>query len=426
MAFGAADLSIKPPRQDVEMRVSLSGGVFVLAALFLWSLVLQAPLRFGLGYLYLDVFIYLPKLLMLAAVVLLPWLRFRASAPALVISGLAALYLLWGAVNLSSPVQAAFGLWVLVPLLFGLWAGAVTQIAQWRRLFCLLFVTAATGVLLDPFLDYPWSGQALELLGKSIEMSRQWTAFGLERYAGFARASFNAASQLLIFGVMLVVLIHRRLAKLLVWLVAGAGIAMTTSKGPLGAWLLLSLYFAGGVLSRWPRYWMQLWLVVLTIALLAMILLPLSTLWIRYDPSFQGHASKFLFASFGDRLTWMWPDSLRLLDLNGSWHWWVGRGLGGIGGAQQYFESERYLAADNLFVYVAVYVGLPMSLLLFIAMWWRIVRLILSRDMEAWRLPVLLALIVYGAVVNEVEEGLLALFLGLALSARDMKTKGRP
>ncbi len=426
MASIPADLPAAPARQTIGLRMSLSRAVFLLAALFLWSLVLEGPLRYGLARLHLETLIYLPKLLMLAAVVALPLLRLQASAPALVVTGLAGLYLLWGVVNLPSPAQAAFGLWVLVPLLFGLWAGSIIHIEQWRRLFVLLFVVTALGVFLNPLLTYPWSGQTIDLLGKSIEVSRQWGAFGLERYAGFARASFNTAAQLLLSGVMLVVLLRHKGLKLLVWLVAGAGIALTTSKGPLGAWLLLTLYFAGGALLRWPRYWLQLWLVALTLGLLAMILLPLSTLWIHYDPNLHGYVSKFLFASFGERLNWMWPDSLRLLDLNGAWHWWTGRGLGGIGAAQQYFEPVHYLAADNLFVYVTVDVGLPMALLLFVALWRRVVRLSLSHEALAWRLPMVLALVAYGVVVNEIEAGSLALFWGLALSAHEIKVNRRP
>ncbi|WP_414041111.1 hypothetical protein ACJU26_03195 [Acidithiobacillus sp. M4-SHS-6] len=425
MASVPTDLPVAPPREGIGACVSVSRVVFVLAALFLWLLVLQAPLRYGLARVHLEALIYLPKLLMLAAVVVLPFLRSRASMPALAISGLAVLYLLWGMVNLSSPAQAAFGFWVLVPLLFGLWAGSIIRIEQWRHLFAMLFVVSVLGVFLNPLLHYPWSGQTLDLLGKSIKVSRQWSAFGLDRYAGFARASFSAAAQLLLFGVMLVVLLQRRGVKLLVWLVAGAGIALTTTKGPLGAWLLLSMYFAGGALLRWPRYWLQLWLVALTFALLAMILLPLSTLWIQYDPTLHGYASKFLFASFGDRLNWMWPDSLHLLNLNGAWHWWTGRGLGGIGAAQQYFEPARYLAADNLFVYVTVYVGLPMALLLFVGLWWRVMRLSLSHEALAWRLPVILGLVAYGVVVNEIEASLLALFWGLALSAHGVKVDWR-
>ena len=398
-------------------RLNLRSLVYALAGLFLWFVVLNAPLRYGLALLHLDALVYLPKLLLFMAVLLLPLLRPRASPAAWLLTGLVLIYLLWGMVNLHTPLQALFGLWVLVPLLFGLWAGPVVSVEQWRRLFVVVFVVAAAGVFLNPLIHYPWSGQSLTLLNTRIQVSRQWTAFGVERYAGFARASFNAASQLLLFGVMLVVLLKRRGIKLLVWLVAGVGIALTTSKGPLGAWLLVSIYFAGGGLLRWPRYWIQLWLVALVFILLAMILFPLSAVWIHYDPALHSFAGKFLFSSFGDRLNRMWPDSLRLLDLGGGWHWWVGRGLGGIGAAQQYFEPAHYLAADNLFVYVTVYVGFPVALFLFGALGLRIVCMGLRRDAASWRLPMMLVLVAYGVVVNEIEGSVLALFLGLALAA---------
>lgn len=59
--------------------------------------------------LHLDALVYLPKLLLLAAVALLPLLRQRASPPALMVTGIADLYLVWGAVSLPSSAQAAFG-----------------------------------------------------------------------------------------------------------------------------------------------------------------------------------------------------------------------------------------------------------------------------------------------------------------------------
>ena len=206
----------------------LSDVVYVVAALFLWSMLLDTLLRYGLSLLHLQALIYLPKLLLLPAVVLLPLLRPRASLSALVVAALVALFLVWVTMDLPSPVQAAFGLWVLVPLLFGLWTGGVMRPEQWRGLFM-----AALGVLLDPLIHYPWSGETLVMPGKHIEVSRQWAAFAVERYAGFACVSLSPATQLLVFGLMPVVLLKDIKAKLLVWLVAGAGIALRTSKGPL-------------------------------------------------------------------------------------------------------------------------------------------------------------------------------------------------
>ena len=128
-------------------------------------LVLNAPLRYGLALLHVDALVYLPKLLLFMAVLLLPLLRPRASPVAWLLTGLGLIYLLWGMVNLNTPLQALFGLWVLLPLLFGLWAGPVVSVEQWRRLFVVVFVVAAAGVFLNPLIHYPWSGQSLTLLG---------------------------------------------------------------------------------------------------------------------------------------------------------------------------------------------------------------------------------------------------------------------
>ncbi len=115
-------------------------------------------LRYGLALLHVDALVYLPKLLLLMAVLLLPLLRPRASPVAWLLTGLVLIYLLWGMVNLNTPLQALFGLWVLLPLLFGLWAGPVVSVEQWRRLFVVVFVVAAAGVFLNPLIHYPWSG----------------------------------------------------------------------------------------------------------------------------------------------------------------------------------------------------------------------------------------------------------------------------
>lgn len=62
----------------------------------------------------------------------------------------------------------------------------------------------------------------------------------------------------------------------------------------LAAELLLSLFFARGTLLRWPRYWMQLWLFAFTLILLSLILMPISTLWMHYDPTLHGYVNQFL------------------------------------------------------------------------------------------------------------------------------------
>jgi hypothetical protein len=56
------------------------------------------------------------------------------------------------------------------------------------------------------------------------------------------------------------------------------------------------------------------------------------------------------------------------------------------------------------------------ALLLFAALWWHVVRLTLASNAVTWRLPVILALVAYGVVMNGVEEDLLVFFWGLVMS----------
>lgn len=404
------------------LRPELSRIAFWLTALFLWSLVLEAPLRYGLSKLHLDALIYLPKLLIFIAVIFFPTLRLRASPATWLLTSIAVIYLAWGMINLVNPLQGAFGFWVLLPLLFGLWAGPLIDLEKLGKLFKLFFLVTILGLLLDPLVIYPWSGKDLILFDRNIEISRQWTSFGVERYAGLSRSSFNTASQLFVFGLMLIVLLERRWLKVLAWLVAGAGIALTTSKGPFGGWLILSTYFAGGAVLQWKKYWLQTWLIFLAITITLMIAIPFSTLWIHYDTNLEGPVLNFVFASFGDRMNWTWPDSLQLLNLDGSYHWWLGRGLGGIGAAQQYFEPSQYQPADNLFVYLVVTFGLPVTLLLLFFFWLKIS--LTAAHMSSYYMSLFLFLIAYGLIVNVVEEPLLGFILGIALSSGRRKILG--
>jgi hypothetical protein len=55
-------------------------------------------------------------------------------------------------------------------------------------------------------------------------------------------------------------------------------------------------------------------------------------------------------SSFEQRVTATWPDGLALPSRGG--HWLTGRGLGGIGVAQMYFEPSIFNSGDNFFVYL--------------------------------------------------------------------------
>jgi hypothetical protein len=148
-----------------------------------------------------------------------------------------------------------------------------------------------------------------------------------------------------------------------------------------------------------------------------MVLIPLTTLIITYTPHFNNPISHALFASFGARLNWMWPDSFDLISK--PWQWIIGRGLGGIGVAQLYFEPGSHKAADNLFVYLCVDFGL-VSALSFIAI---IVFMAIKSSCRASSgrvnlvFAIILATLADGIVGNVIESPTKSLFLAMAITA---------
>ncbi len=248
----------------------------------------------------------------------------------------------------------AFGLWVLIPFLGGIMAFP-TLANVWSRTGRYAFVlwaVAASGVLINVVYPWPWMGFEYTLAGLEIEGSRLWYTAGLVRLAGFSRASFDAANQILLLAAVLMVW-ARGWWRLAVWLISGVTIALTTSKTPVAIYFVLTLFWLTHR-SAIPNVWR-----LLPIALAAISsMLPLSTLLVDYDLSStrEDPMQRLLFASVGDRLEMMWPDTLATVLKYGNVL--LGRGVGGIGMAQQYFEPVLWSSADNLVVYLYALFGI--------------------------------------------------------------------
>lgn len=395
------------PRSGLAYRM-----LYFLFVLFLATEVFAGLLRHVLQSVNLSVLAYVPKALLLLAFPLIPLVRGRLSVGFIMVALGSFVFLMLGILVLRSPLQACFGLWVIAPFVFGILAGPALMAEPKRFMGAMmfLFVCALIGLAINCFVNYPWVGSDYQLGTFDIEEARQWTAGGFSRLAGFSRASYNVAGQLLVFGICAVFMVEHRLLRLAAWFAAGVGIALTTSKGPLGAWLLVSLY----LLSRrygWRRAWDSLFLLVMAV----MVLLPLSTLAIRYQLHFSDPLTRLLLSSFGDRLSWMWPRSLHLL--KEPWQWFTGLGLGGVGAPQMFFDPTNYLSADSFFVYCVVDFGLPVSLFILVSMAWKAIR-DNRTPFPAGGLvfALLLAILSRSGVSNLLEDSVPALFLALAMA----------
>ncbi len=420
----AADISTPTYSSRGRWAFSEPKTLQAITSLFLLTSVLEGPLRYYLTLESSALLTYLPKILMIVSTIILIVRKRNLAGPALA-SIAAIISILWAMVNLPTIWQVLFGLWIAVPLLYGMTAGrhVIEDPSAYRKIAIIAYTIAVSGVLLSPFISFPWIGAEMIVDGKSIEVSRQWTAMGIDRHAGFSRASFNAASQILILSILLALSNRSRSLTILAWLLGGCAIALTTAKGPVVAWLILTLFFITAHITRRSKAWKFLWSAALWLILAIVVTAPASTLLHQYTPDIQSSTDAFLFASLGDRLTWMWPNSFNLL--GDPLEWLLGRGIGGIGTAQLHFESTAYLAADNIFVYLAVALGPTLALATLIILTQKATSTLLSCRPSLVALSIITSVLLYGIVVNVIEEPFLAFFVGAAIASLKNKNAGR-
>lgn len=318
--------------------------------------VFQGPIRYYLYGLGLPWMVYAPKFtvaLALLGLVLHSIYRLRISRSMGATLSLTAFYFGIGVYYTSSVMQPMFGLFAIVPLLLGIFAEPALARFGVRitAYVAVLWGFAAFGVAYDYFRDFPWSAFTYQIGSAEIEGNRGWTTFGVERISGFARASFEAADQLLLFALALVLLVRRKIGAGLIWALTGALIIATTSKKTAGAYALLTvllLIVGSGAIPRSSKALVAIG-TPMVVGLVG-VWLPVSTLLFQYTLDLDDMLSKFLFASFQDRLTNTWPEGFALVFDYGSAV--VGRGIGGIGAAQSQFEKALYSPADNMFLYL--------------------------------------------------------------------------
>jgi len=265
--------------------------------------------------------------------------------------------------------SVGFSLYTWTPFFLGLVLVSLRSEGLFARGALLWWSLAVAGVLLNTFVKFPWMGATFEVLGQEAQVARDWTTNGIERLAGFSRASFTAANEIALFSMVLAARarLHGAL-KVLIWAVSVLAIALTTSKTPLSILVvvplaLLSLRGAKAFASRPALPFYVAMLVLLALGAM-MVALPCASSTQDLLSSTSGDDLGFLtLSSMLDRAGMMWPAAFDLIASdNNPLEWILGRGLGGIGAAQAIFEPLKVNSADNLFVFLYVTFGLGAAL----------------------------------------------------------------
>ncbi|MEM7705886.1 MAG: hypothetical protein AAF358_10065 [Pseudomonadota bacterium] len=394
------------------------------AGSFLLLNVTAGPVRWILSQAGLSPLIYAPNLLMLACVA---WHtaaepHTRGFSALTLIAWLAPVHAMVIGLLFLSPVQLAMGVYVLLPFWFGLSCGPVL-LRRWRNISPFIgwfWLIAAGGVLANVVVTFPWEGFGYSVGNLEVDGSRQWYAGGgNKRLAGFSRASFDAAVQIQLLALLMVLACRSFTLRVLIWGLSLAAIYPTNSKGIM----LVALIMTPIVLlqHRLPQSPLRVLPALFGVLALA---LPLSTLLFTFDSQFNDPKLASATFSFFDRLNRMWPEAWELL--HGDGNLLLGRGIGGIGTGQTYFESSRFNAGDNLFMYWMVVYGLS-AIPGFALILARTLRLRPLESPEQFRVYALvMATLIYGSMTNIVENAVFALVCGMVVRYLCSRPPRRP
>lgn len=379
--------------------------------------IFQGLARYLVGDSPLVIALYLPKMAMaamLVAHVAVSSTVTRAALPFLSVIGIS---LVIGFLSNRNLLQTAFGLWVLLPAIFGFSVGRHVYAAIGTSLVWpirLLWGAALAGVILNFFYEVPWTGTELDVLGQTVEGSRDWTTQGISRLAGFSRASFAVASQLLLLSLLMLPYLRWRTIRLLCWVITGIAIVVTTTKATIGAWVFCTLYLLmarsafRGVAAALP-------VVVAGSAILFPLLLADGNAY--FDFSWLGlddNTTNLVVNSVLQRFTEGWPDAFQYIAEEKLML--TGTGIGGFGAAAKLFNPDIYNPGDN----ITVGLYLSFGVWAFVPLTWFLLRIspipaLRGHSSEPFHTPLILAISAVSLTTYVIEDALMSFLLGAAI-----------
>nr|WP_294972008.1 hypothetical protein [uncultured Pseudomonas sp.] len=348
------DLQSPYPRFEPSRGIAFDRSLLALAVLVSLLLVetFSGALRFYADQVGLSALVYLPKV---ACVIAVGWELFtRPQQRGLwLLLVLAAASLMLGRLHGAQWQAGLFSVFIYAPLLFGLLCGPYLEMHRkavgWAIVFCL--VASLAGIVLDILGNVPWKGYTYSMGGVEISGNRAWSAYGLDRIAGFSRMSSSLAIMLSIFSLYLGSFRLPLLVRGLIYLVALAGIVLTTNKSSAVAFVI-ALLVMSVARNR------LLFLLAALVVVLGALALPLYGLFGGIEPYLASSSGDNLIGSMVDRLVNTWPSLIKVMEYNG---WTVtGAGLGMTGsayGVYPVFGVEQLAVADNSLLYLWLLFG---------------------------------------------------------------------
>ena len=411
--------------------------------LFFYFEVFGGVLRFLFGVAGAPLLSYIPMLTSIGVVLVTLYVNGAKTAYDSYLLGFALFFVAYGFYGLvmgRSLEGVLFALYCWTPFFLGLLLVRFNLVSRLLPHLLPLLLLSIVGVMLTSLRDVPWTADTMwNVGGVEVSATRVWNASFVPRLAGFARASTNAANNMVLFALWFLCTRRAILLKIAVWAGTLYAVFLTTSKTPLlvialapvvmAPYLFFRSLNSGKLAKSAPLFATVFGYFVLIVSLGAVLLPPLLT-----DISNLTHVDlplsdtvKFMRSdSLVERVEDTWPSAFELLNVGDHDVQSIfGRGIGGIGNGQFMGEGALYNSGDNLHVFLWITFGI-FSYLLYALILFRH-----RRADENPRLPTgiylatVFCVLGLGTMTSVVEAALPALALGMIVSACVTPTKSQ-
>lgn len=308
-----------------------------------------------------------------------------------------------------------FALKIFVAFVFGM---AVAEHVHGKenlfaRFMWALFIVSSIGVYINAVVGaFPWEGMDYDTAFGSVKNTRVWWAGGERRLSGFTRANYSAASAIGLSGVFLAAYVKNRAFKILIFLVGMPAIYLTTSKGVIISFFIITLWSllkADGGRNKAGS------MLAYAFALIA-VAAPIVSSMIGPSPDLVRTAPSIL-SSFADRASVTWPNAFELVT-----HWWqwvVGFGLGAVASPLKFGPNMwAFNPIDNMPLYFYFNFGV-LGLLYFGFLVARVAVVVAKdrfMDFNFGLMAVGLLVISYGITTQIMEDPLVTIVFGVAVA----------
>jgi hypothetical protein len=379
---------------------------------FLWSCALAGALKY-LGLLAGFPIIHLIPKAVLAVVVLWPFISLRASRLQWLILVSFALSFSIALLNGLSVKQSLFGMWVLLPLLFGLIHPSLVLSRKTRKSLSYIVAISIAGELLNYFVTFPWENMTLTFGDYTSNVSRQWMDNSVRRLAGFTTSSIDLSIIIAMAACAMLAEERRPGVRSVILTVCCFAILATTMKTAAAAFLMAAL----PLWSNFKSMQRAACLAALVVSMVA-VFAPFA-MWSTHGAfgtfvirNFQGEES------LQTRFDAVWP---AVLDYLAAHHVGVmGLGVGGLGAANDWSNAPfEYAFVDNMYLYLIGTGGIMGGVLIAVLCGRLALRSLTTKPLRLdMAIASLVFFAIYGISQSAVETSVGALFIGASVATR--------